>query len=241
MQRKRIAALAAAGVVAAAGTGVAVATTTRDDGAKQREQAVLDDAAKRLGVAPAELRDALGEALDDQLDAAVKAGRLTQEQADAIKQRRADSGLVLGGGHPGPGFERHGFRGGPGFGPGPGGPGFGPGPGGPGFGHGGPGAVFDAAAKAVGLTRAQLFERMRNGKSLKEIAKAQGKDYAQVKSAIRGAVKVELDQAVQDKHLTQQQADELLDHLTEHLDDGFFGRDGRHDGPPPVPPMPPGP
>lgn len=227
MQRKRIAALAAAGVVAAAGTGVAVATTRTDD-AKQREQAVLDDAAKRLGVAPAELRDALGKALDDQLDAAVKAGRLTQEQADAIKQRRADSGLVLGGGHPGPGFERHGLRGGPGFGPG--------------FGHGGPGAVFDAAAKAVGLTRAQLFERLRTGKSLQEIAKAQDKDYAQVKAAIRDAVKADLDQAVKDKRLTQEQADELLDHLTEHLDDGFFGRQehGRHAGPPPgLPPLPP--
>ena len=222
MQRKRIAALAAAGVVAAAGTGVAVATTRTDD-AKQREQAVLDDAAKRLGVEPAELRDALGKALDDQIDAAVKAGRLTQEQADALKRRRADSGLLLGGGHPGPGFERHGFRGG-----------------GPGFGHGGPGAVFDAAAKAVGLTQAQLFERMRSGKSLEEIAKAQGKDYAQVKAAIRKAVKAELDQAVKDKRLTQSQADELLGHLTEHLDDGFFGRDGRHHGPPPgVPPMPP--
>jgi hypothetical protein len=226
MQRKRIAALAAAGVVAAAGTGVAVATTRTDD-AKQREQAVLDDAAKRLGVEPAQLRDALGKALDDQIDAAVKAGRLTQEQADALKQRRADSGLLLGGGHPGPGFERHGFRGG--------GPGLGPG-----FGHGGPGAVFDAAARAVGLTQAQLFERMRSGKSLEEIAKAQGKDYAQVKAAIRKAVKAELDQAVKDKRLTQSQADELLGHLTEHLDDGFFGRrDGRHDGPPPFPPGPP--
>jgi hypothetical protein len=230
MQRKRIAALAAAGVVAAAGTGVAVATTRTDD-AKQREQAVLDDAAKRLGVEPTQLRDALGKAVDDQIDAAVKAGRLTQEQADAIKQQRANSGLVLGGGHPGPGLERHGFR--------PGGPGFGPG-----FGHGGPGAVFGAAAKAVGLTRAQLFEQMRSGESLEEIAKAQSKDYTQVKAAIRKAVKAELDQAVKDKRLTQSQADELLGHLTEHLDDGFFGRDGRHDGPPPgapMPPMPPGP
>jgi hypothetical protein len=230
MQRKRIAALAAAGVVAAAGTGVAVATTRTDD-AKQREQAVLDDAAKRLGVEPAQLRDALGKAVDDQIDAAVKAGKLTQEQADAIKQRRADSGLVLGGGPPGPGFERHGFRGGPGFGPG-----------GPGFGHGGPGAVFDAAAKAVGLTRAQLFEKLRSGKSLQAIAKAQGKDYVKVKAAVRDAVKADLDQAVKDKRLTQQQADELLGHLTEHLDDGFFGGRGRHDGPPPgMPPMPPGP
>ena len=211
MQRRRIAAIAAAGVVAAGGTGVALATTRGDD-AKQREQAVLDDAAKRLGVEPSELRDALAKAQDDQLDAAVKAGRLTQEQADAIKQRRAQSGLVLGGGHPGPG--------------------------GPGFGHrfrGGPPPVLDAAAKALGLSEAQLFERLRSGKSLQDVAKAQGKDYAAVKSAIRAAVKADLDAAVNDKRLTQAQADELLDHLTEHLDEGFFGR---HGGPPPPLPGP---
>jgi hypothetical protein len=221
MQRRRIAAIAAAGVVAAGGTGVALATTRGDD-AKQREQAVLDDAAKRLGVEPSELRDALAKAQDDQLDAAVKAGRLTQEQADAIKQRRSQSGLVLGGGHPGPGgpgFGHRDFRGGPGFG------------------HGGPPPVLDAAANALGLTDAQLFARLRSGKSLQDIAKAQGKDYAAVKSAIRSAIKTDLDAAVKDKRLTQAQADELLDHLTEHLDNGFFF--GRHGGPPPGPPPPP--
>ena len=40
MRRTRIAALATAGALAAAGTGVAVATSADD--AKQREQAVLD-------------------------------------------------------------------------------------------------------------------------------------------------------------------------------------------------------
>jgi len=216
MQRRRIAAIAAAGVVAAGGTGVALATS-RGDEAKQREQAVLDDAAKRLGVEPSELRDALAKAQDDQLDAAVKAGRLTQEQADAIKQRRAQSGLVLDGGHPGPG-----------------GPGFGHRSvrGGPPFAHGGPPPVLDAAAKALGLTQVQLFERLRSGQSLHDIARAQGKGYAAVKSAIRSAVKADLDEAVQDKRLTPEQADELLDHLTEHLDRGFFGRHGGpHHGP----------
>ena len=48
MNGRRIAALVAAGAVAAGGTGVAVAATRRDD-AKAREQAVLADAAKRLG------------------------------------------------------------------------------------------------------------------------------------------------------------------------------------------------
>src|SRR5215207_9431003 len=104
MRRTRIAAIAAAGALVAAGTGVAVATTRSDD-PKQREQAVLTDAAKRLNVAPSELRDALSKAEDAQLDADVKAGRLTQEQADAIKERRKQSGTVLGG--PGGRGEHH--------------------------------------------------------------------------------------------------------------------------------------
>jgi len=86
-RRTRIAAVAAAGALVAAGTGVAVATTRSDD-AEKREQAVLADAAKRLGVDTAELRDALGKAEDAQLDAEVKAGRLTQVQADAFKALR---------------------------------------------------------------------------------------------------------------------------------------------------------
>jgi len=202
MRRTRIAAVATAGALAAAGTGVAVATSASDD-AKQREQAVLEDAAGRLDVDAGELRDALADAEDAQLDAEVKAGRITQEQADAIKQMRERSGLVLGGpGHRG-GPDGPGFRGGP---------------------RGGPGEVMDAAAKALGISEAKLFRQLRSGRTLQQIAKAQGKDYADVKAAIRSAVKTELDAAVEDGRLTRQQADDMLEHLTEHLDDGGFGR-----------------
>lgn len=218
MRRTRIAALAAAGAVAAAGTGVAVATTSSDD-AKEREQAVLEDAAQRLDVDAAELRDALSAAEDAQLDAEVKAGRITQEQADAIKAMRERSGLVLGGPH-GPGF-------------GPGGPGFGP--------HGpgdGPGEVLDAAADALGLSERQLFDRLRRGDTLKEIARAEGKQWTAVRGAILDAARTELDEAVDDGRLTQEQADELLERLGDGLDDGRFGPPGIHRhrdgfGPPP--------
>jgi hypothetical protein len=212
MRRTRIAAVATAGALAAAGTGVAVATSASDD-TKQREQAVLEDAAGRLDVDAAELRDALAAAEDAQLDAEVKAGRITREQADAIKQMRERSGLVLGRpGHRG-GPDGFGFRGGP---------------------RGGPGEVLDAAAEALGLSEAELFRRLRSGRTLEQIAKARGKDYADVKAAIRSAVKTELDGAVEDGRLTQQQADDMLEHLTEHLDDGGFGRGpgGPGSGPP---------
>jgi hypothetical protein len=210
MRRTRIAALTAAGALAAAGTGVAVATTRSDD-AKEREQAVLSDAAKRLNVEPSELRDALGEAEDAQLDADVKAGRLTQEQADAIKQRRHAIGSVLGG--PGPGFEHHRF--------------------GPGPGPGGPGDVMDAAADAIGISQAKLFEELRGGKSLSEVAKAHGKSFDDVKAAVKAAVKKHLDEEVDEGHLTRSQADEMLSRLVEHLDEfGSFHRFHHPPGPP---------
>src|SRR4051794_2937126 len=105
MMRTRRVAIAAAGLAVAAGGGVAIAATTGSS-PKEREQAVLDDAAGRLGTTPDKLRDALNAAEDAQLDAAVKAGELTQEQADAIKARRAQSGLVLGARPDGHGFGR---------------------------------------------------------------------------------------------------------------------------------------
>jgi hypothetical protein len=218
MKRRRIAVLALTGVVLAAAGGGAIAATNDDP-----EQSIINDAAKRLNVTPQQLRDALGAAEDAQLDKDVKAGKLTQDQADAIKKRRhANGGTVLG---PGPG-------------PGPRGPGhaipFGPGGfghGGPGrFDHGGPGAAIAAGAKVLGLSQDELFKQLRDGKSLADIAKAQGKDLADVKAAVRAAVKADLDAAVKDKHLTQAQADDVLKRFDDHFDE--FAQRSRPPGPP---------
>jgi hypothetical protein len=197
MRRTRIAALTTAGALAAAGTGVAVATTSSDD-PKQREDAVLADAAKRLDVTPSELRSALSEAEEAQLDADVKAGRLTQEEADAIKERRQDMGTVLGPGvmHGGPGFSlrvKH-----------------------PG---GGPIELIDTAADALGISRDELVDRLRDGKTLEEIAKAEGKSIDDVREAVESALRKRFDKAVEDGHLTREQADEMLSHVTDMIDD----------------------
>src|SRR4051794_41881214 len=84
--------ISAAVLAAGAGGGAAIAATSGNDDQKKSEQAVLDDAAKRLNVSPEALRGALGAAEDAQLDQAVKDGKLTQAQADAIKQRRRQDG-----------------------------------------------------------------------------------------------------------------------------------------------------
>jgi polyhydroxyalkanoate synthesis regulator phasin/tellurite resistance protein len=197
MRRTRIAALTAAGVLVAAGTGVAVATTTSDD-AKEREAAVLADAAKRLDVEPSELRDALSDAENAQLDADVKAGRLTQEQADAIKRHREEAGTVLGPGRP---FFHHG-----------------PGPALRFALPGGPVELFESAAGALGISRDELGERLRDGKSLEEIAKAEGKSLDDVRDAVEDSVRKQLDDAVDDGDLTRAQADKLLDGVGEMIE-----------------------
>ncbi len=213
MSVRRIAAIALGGALILGGSGAAIAAVTKDDGEKA-EQAILDDAAKRLNVAPDKLRDALAAAQDAQLDQAVKDGKLTQKQADAIKARRKASGHVLGG--PGVLGGRE-FHAGPGF-PGKLGPNGGPGNGtfeGPRFEfRGGP---FADLADALGITHAKLMAQLRAGKSIAAIAKAQGKSLADVRAAMKAATKTRLDKAVKDGDLTQAQADKMLEHLTARL------------------------
>lgn len=201
MKIKRIIVASATAAVVVAGSAGAIAATSQDKG-KQAEQAVLDDAAKRLNVAPSELRDALAKAQDAQLDQAVKDGTLTQQQADAIKARRKQDGRVLGGG------------------------------GGRGFGHhgGGPGALIDPAAKALGLSRQELVTRLRSGKTLADIAKTESKDLADVKAAVKKAATEQLDAAVKAGRLTDAQRDAEVAELDEHFDRFAEGRGpGRFD------------
>jgi hypothetical protein len=204
MRKRRIAVLALSGALVAGGAGAAIAGVTKDDG-KKSEQAVLDDAAKRLDVTPQKLRDALSAAQDAQLDQAVKDGDLTQKQADAIKQARKDSGRVLGGPGLRGGPEIMKLRGGPGFGK------HGP------RGFGMRSDLFETLAKALGTTETKLMAQLRDGKSVADVAKANGKALADVRTAVKAAVKSDLDKAVKDGDLTQKQADAMLDRISERI------------------------
>src|SRR5919201_3203264 len=90
--RRRVAIGATGLAVAAAATGGAYAATS-GSGTSDR-QAFLNDVAKRLHVSSSDLKSAIKGALFDRLDADVKAGRLTQAQADAIKKRIQQRGGV---------------------------------------------------------------------------------------------------------------------------------------------------
>ena len=185
------------GIAVLGGGGAAYAVNKANDNGRQ---AFLGDVAKRLNVSPDKLNSALKGAFEDRLDAAVKAGRITQKQADAIKQKVEQNGgpPVLGPGAAGRGF----------------------GPGGPRFLHRGSGPVhdgIDAAAKYLGLTDKQLFNKLSSGKSLADVAGDQNKSVDGLKSAITASVKSDLDQAVKDKKLTQAQEDNILGKLNSKL------------------------
>jgi len=231
MGGRRIAAIALSGALVAGGTGAAIAAVTKDDN-KKAEQAVLADAAKRLDVTPDKLRDALAAAQDAQLDQAVKDKLLTQEQADAIKAKRKASGSVLGGPLGGPRFhgKPHLFGG---------------------RGHHGARAVkhdlLGAVAEALGTTRAKLFEQLRAGKSIADVAKAQRKSLDSVRSAVKAATKTRLDKAVKDGDMTRKQADKIAEHLDKGVEDigsrrGLLPRRHRHlrGALPPAPELRPG-
>ena len=84
--------LAAAGVaaLAAAGAGGAFAATKLLS-PSERSQAVIADAANQLGVQPAALTKALKTALEKQVDADVKAGRMTKERLrDVVNGERPE-------------------------------------------------------------------------------------------------------------------------------------------------------
>ena len=204
MGARRIAAIALSGALLAGGTGAAIAAVTKDDGRKA-EQAVLDNAAKRLNVTPEKLRDALTAAQDAQLDQAVKDGELTRKQADEIKAARTQSGRVLG---PlaGPRLHKR----------------FAPGPRRRGMRlRGGLGGEL---AKALATTPEKLREALRSGTSLAELAEANGKTVTEVRSALKAAAKTRLDKAVEHGDLTRKQADRILARLGERIDALASGR-----------------
>jgi hypothetical protein len=196
---KQVVVIGALAAALAIGAGAAVAGGGLGLGNDQ--QAFLNDAAKRLNVTPEELKAALKGARDDQIDAAVAAGKLTREQGEAMKQRSAQGGLPPFGG-----FGHH-----------------------DGFGHHGPPALA-AAATYLGMTEAELHVQLETGKSLADVAKAKGKSVDDLEKALAAEMKKTLEAAVKAGKLTQAQANELQARMTEHLDDLVNGTGMRGQG-----------
>jgi polyhydroxyalkanoate synthesis regulator phasin len=195
-KRKVVIGVAAGLLLVGAGGAFAAGKLTSP---KEERQAVINDAANRLGIEPAKLSDALTKALEDRVDAAVADGRITKAEGEALKARieAGDAPLLFGAGGP--------HRGGPGFGH-----------------HHGPG--LDAAAKYLGVTEAQLRTELQNGKTLAEVAKAHGKTVGGLVNALVDEAKTHLDAAVKAGRLTQAEANEMLSDLKDHITDFVNGR-----------------
>jgi hypothetical protein len=202
---KRVLAIGAAALVVAGGGGAAVAAT----GSGSSPNDFLDSVARHLGISRQKLDDATKAAAIDQVDAQLKAGQITKDQADELKKRIEAGDIPPLGGLRSPGF---GFGGGPGF------------PGGPGVLKVGISDSLAAAAKYLGLSESALRDQLNDGKSLADVAKAQNKDVDGLKNAILAAAKSDLDKAVADKKLTQSQADDIYNGLKDRIDDVVNGQ-----------------
>lgn len=187
MRRNRKVIIGLAVAIAAAGGGAAAIAASGSDSPSGESQAIIDDAANQLGISSAKLSAALEKAISDRIDAAVAASRLTKAEGDALKQRLQSGDFPIFGGV------------------------------GRGFGHFGFFGDFSAAAGYLGLTEAQLRTQVESGKSLAQIAQAQGKSVSGLVDAIVNAAKQKLDDAVAAGRLTKAQESEMLSGLRDRI------------------------
>jgi len=192
--------------VAATAIGISEADLRTALGGGQTIAAV----AKAHGVDPATVIAALVADDQSELAAAVKAGRITQAQADSqtaqITQRATDQ---VNGTFRGPGLR----------GPGMGGPGFG----GPGMGHQEAVSDLSVVAKAIGISEADLRTALGGGQTIAAVAKAHSVDTATIIAALVADGQSELDAAVKAGRITQAQADSQKTQLTQRATDQVNG------------------
>ena len=180
-------AVGTAALAATVGAGGAIAATQLNP--SEESNAVLNDAAEQLGVEPSELNDALKDALANRVDAAVEAGRLTEEQGAELKERIESGGVPLLG------------------------------LGGPGFGHRVLHHVgdLDAAASSLGMTESNLRTALEGGKTLAQIAEDRGKSVDGLVNALVDDAEAELAASVKAGRLTDAQRDSIVSGLKERI------------------------
>jgi predicted DNA-binding protein YlxM (UPF0122 family) len=103
-------------------------------------------------------------------------------------------------------------------------------------GWGGPGAVLETVAEVLGLTPEELGAEVRGGKTVAEVAEAQGVDTQAIVDAINAEIEQWVQEAVDEGRLTQEQAAQILESLADadgerllgmpfgpHMRGGFHG------------------
>jgi polyhydroxyalkanoate synthesis regulator phasin len=177
----------AAVIIGVAAVEAAPSPSASPTGSKNYAQVFVDKLAGILHLTPAQTQNALKQAQLQTVDQMLKDGKITQQQADAMKARiNAGQGLGFG-------FGRHdGFKG-----------------------HRGlmkdlKTAELNAAASALHMSTADLQSALRSGKSLTDLETQQNVSDSAVKAAMKAAAKGVLDEAVKAGTITQAQADAIL-------------------------------
>ena len=179
-------------LLAVAGIGVAGAQSG-GSGSDTPYRRFVDRVAELLGKQPAEVRSAITEAQSELVDEAVREGRIPAGRADDIKERIAEGDGAWGGRI----FGGHGHGHGHGF-------------------HiGGLRAQLDAATELLGLTREELLEQLRAGKSLAEIAGAE--KTPQLIDTIVKSIQEQIDTAKASGDLTEARAARITENLRDRV------------------------
>jgi hypothetical protein len=79
------------------------------------------------------------------------------------------------------------------------------------------GTMPSILADVLGLTVDELYEALADGKTVAELAQQQGVELADVVAAVIAPRVEQLQQAVAEGYLTQEQADWMIDEMTEHM------------------------
>ena len=170
-------------------------------------QQYLQDLAKRLGVSVSTLQQDKLASAEDVLAQLVKDGKLTLNQANQIKQRLGSHQACSGNGRGlwGRGVTIQSLKQ---YIP----------------------SVATQVAQGLHMTANQLMSQLQSGKSLSNIATAQGVSSTQLQTLITNAIQSAVNKAVSDGNLTQQQATNIMQMLQKHpgalnrLLNGHFGQ-----------------
>lgn len=194
--RKGIAGLTAGLALAGLSAGGLAFAQTPSPTAEPAGNTFIQRLAQRLGIGEDQLTQAVHDTRSAMIDEAVAQGRVTPEQAERMKNRdlkgRLGPGLFGGGRGPGEhsaGGPRQFIR-----------------------------AEFASIAQWLGLDAATLRSELQSGKSLAEVAQAQGQDRTALVNKLTTDITGQINQAVQSGRLTQEQADRILPNVQSHVE-----------------------
>jgi hypothetical protein len=192
----------AAGVVLASNLNATASNyaTPGSSDANSYCQLYLNTVASQLGTTPAKLISANQAGLKAVLDQAVKDGKITSAQEAKIEQRLQNlsqhpCAFV---GHFGFGFHGAGAL------------------------SGARQAILAAVASALKLQPATLQSDLKAGKTIPQLASAQGVSLSSVNTAYLNAVQTQLNQAVTNKLITQTQATNVLNKIKQAVANGQY-------------------